>query len=139
MKISKLLATRQALLRQTQLANLAYSYTTLEKFAQRIATGNLHGLVKLRPADPDEESFWASLIALEGSQSVLDEHFADEEILELAEALTFAGEGDFDEVEFRLEELAEKYVLPVRQLLEGSGIVIDATRNQARATPRNGE
>ena len=64
MKLSKLLATRQRLLRQTQLANLAYAYPTLRRFAVRIGNANLSGLVKLRPADPEDESYWATLTAL---------------------------------------------------------------------------
>ncbi len=125
MKISKLLATRQALLRQTQLANLAHAYVTLHRFATRIARANLRGLVKLRPADPDDETFWASLTALESSQSVIEEHFADHELIELADAMVLATEINFDELEFRLEELSEKYVVPIRQTLEAAGIVID--------------
>ena len=82
MKISKLLATRQALLRQTQLANLAFAFVTLQRFAARIEAGKLSGLVRLRPADPSEERFWATLTALEGNQSVLEEHFADHELID---------------------------------------------------------
>jgi hypothetical protein len=129
MNISKLLATRQALLRQTQLANLAYAYATLQHLARRIATANLHGLVRLEPAHPDEESYWPSLTALEGNQSVIEEHFTDQDIMELAESLSFSM-GDFDFFEFRLEELNEQHVLPIRQLLEQSGIVVDAVAEQ---------
>ncbi len=126
MKISKLLATREALLRQTQLANLAHGYMTLRRFATRIALANLHGLVRLRPADPREETFWASLTALEGSQSVIEEHFADHELIEFADAMALALETDFTELDFRLEELEEKYVTPLRQSLEVAGVTFDA-------------
>ena len=126
MKLSKLLATRQRLLRQTQLANLAYAYTTLRRFAVRIGNANLSGLVKLRPADPEDESYWATLTALEGSQSVIEEHFGDQELIELADAMTFATEADFSELDFRLEELGEKFIEPLRQTLESAGVTLDA-------------
>ncbi len=125
MKISKLLASRQALLRQTQLANLAYAYTTFENLARRISAANLRGLVRLQPADPKNDCYWASLTALEGSQSVIEEHFTDQDIMELAESIAFWSEGEFQELDFRLEELADRYALPIRQLLEQSGVVID--------------
>jgi hypothetical protein len=137
MKLSKLLAHRQAVLRQAQLANLAYAFATLECFAARIALANLHGLVKLCPADPAEERFWASLRALEGNQSVLEEHFADHELIEFADAMAYAAEGEFSELDFRLEELNERYLQPLRQMLELSGIEIDVAREQAKLATDN--
>lgn len=131
MKLSKLLAIRQAALRQAQLANLAYAYATLDRFATRITNANLRGLVRLCPADPEEERFWASLKALEGSQAVLEEHFADHELIEFADAMAYAAEGEFEELDFRLEDLQEQYLAPVRQMLELAGIDIDvAAREQ---------
>lgn len=125
MKLSKLLATRQALLRQTQLANLAHAYMTLRRVAARIANANLRGAVKLRPANPAEEQFWASMTALEGNQSVLEEHFADHELIELADAMVFATDNNFEELVFRLEDLTERYVIPLRHALESAGVTLD--------------
>ncbi len=138
MKISKLLATRQALLRQTQLANLAFAFVTLQRFAARIEAGKLSGLVRLRPADPSEERFWATLTALEGNQSVLEEHFADHELIELADAITFVGEGEFDELDFYLEDLAEKFLQPARQMLQHSGVVFDLSPEKTNVFTDNG-
>ncbi len=139
MKLSKLLATRQALLRQAQLANLAFAYAVLERFSTRIANANLRGLVKLRPADPGEERFWATLRALEGNQSVLEEHFADHELIEFADAMAFAAEEEFSELDFRLEELSEKFLLPLRHMLELSGVEIDIEREQPNVPADNSE
>lgn len=125
MKISKLLATRQALLRQTQLANLACAYITLRCLSARIANANLRGLVKLRPADASDECFWPSLTALEGNQSVIEEHFSDSDLVGLAEALSFAVDREFEELDFRLEELSDMYVTPLRQNLEEAGVAFD--------------
>lgn len=139
MKLSKLLATRQALLRQAQLANLAFAYGTLERFAARIANANLRGLVKLRPPEPADERFWASLRALEGNQSVLEEHFADHELIEFADAMAFAAEGEFSELDFRLEELHEKYLTPLRHMLELSGVELDLANVQPDLAADNPE
>ena len=125
MNLSKLLASRQALLRQTQLANLAFAYATLRQIAARVANANLRGLVRLRPADPTQEAFWASLTALEGSQSVIEEHFGDRELIEFADAMAYANETEFKELDFRLEELNERYVAPLRHVLISSGVVLD--------------
>jgi len=86
MNISRLLATRQALLRQTQLANLAFAFCTLRSFGTRIARAGLRGRVKLRPADPADDCYWTTLTALEGSQAVIEEHFSDRDLLELVDA-----------------------------------------------------
>lgn len=139
MKLSKLLATRQALLRQTHLANLAFAYTTLQRFAQRIEVGNLRGLVRLRPADPSDDCYWATLTALEGSQSVLEEHFADQELIEFAEAMAFATDTDFDELEFPLEDLAENFLAPLRQCLEEAGVTLDSPRQKSNVSAENQE
>lgn len=125
MNISKLLATRQALLRQTQLANLAYAYTTLRRFADTVDRAQLRGLVKLCPAVPEEEQYLTTLTALQGNQSVLEEHFTDQDLTEVADALEFVTEWEFSEIEFRLEELREQFVVPVRQTLEEAKVEFD--------------
>lgn len=139
MKISELLATRQALLRQTQLANLAYAHDTVQRFAARIARGNLRGLVRLRPANLADECFWATLTALEGSQSVIEEHFADHELIELADAVAFANDDEFTSIDFRLEEMGDQFLPPIRQILTQSGVVMDAPRAPANLAPDNTE
>ena len=123
-KLSTLLARRQALLRQARLANLAFAYATLQGFARRIARAELQGSVTLRPAAPHAEQYSATLTALEGNQSVIEEHFADRDLMDLADVIGFATNHDGD-VSFRLEELAEMFVVPLRAELETEGIVID--------------
>lgn len=139
MKLSKLLATRQALLRQTHLANLAFAYQTLQNFVARIHRCNLRGLVRLRPADPADDCYWATLTALEGSQSILEEHFADGELLELAEALAIASEFEFSSLDFRLEELGDKHLIPLRHTLENAGVKIDSAQTEPNVAADSGD
>jgi hypothetical protein len=125
MKLSQLLATRKTIIRQANLANLAYAYLTLTRLAERVAAARLHGLVQLRQAGGDEEPHWASLTALEGNQSVIEEHFDDDDLMALADAIVFAVGHEFPEIEFNLEELSGKYVAPLRHALEKAGVAID--------------
>jgi hypothetical protein len=126
MKLSQLLATRKTLIRQAHLANLAHAYLTLTRLARRVAAARLHGLVQLRQAGGDqEEPHWASLTALEGNQSVIEEHFSDEDLMALADAIAYAVPGALSEIEFRLEELPGKYVAALRRALDQAGVAID--------------
>jgi hypothetical protein len=125
MKLSQLLATRKTIIRQANLANLAYAYLTLTRLAERVAAARLHGLVQLRQAGGDEEPHWASLTALEGNQSVIEEHFDDDDLMALADAIVFAVGHEFAEIEFNLEELSGKYVAPLRHALDKAGVAID--------------
>jgi hypothetical protein len=126
-KLSTLLARRQALLRQARLASLAFAYTTLHDFARRIARAQLSGSVTLRHAAPHADRYWATLTALDGNQSVIEEHFTDEDLMDLADVLGFATGNDAVEISFRLEELADTFLVPLRAELESEGIVIDQT------------
>ena len=125
MKFSDLLQQRFVLLRQAHLANLAFAYVQLREFAERIARSRLSGAVCLRQADPEREGYWPQLIALEGSPAVLEEHFTEEDVAELADLLAFATDGD-DDLTFRLEEFAGRFVRPLRQELEKGGVELPA-------------
>ncbi len=125
MKLSHLLAQREAILQQARLANLAYAYTRLSDFAARIQRARLHGVVCLLQAAPDADRFWASLTALEGSQSVIDEHFSDDDIMDLADVIAYAtGENDL-ELTFPIEEMTERFLDPLREQLAEDGVTID--------------
>jgi hypothetical protein len=125
MNLSTLLAQRQMLLRQTRLANLAFAYVRLGDLAVRIARARMHGSVNLKQAAPEAEACWASLTALEGNQSVIEEHFTDEDITLFADAIAFVtGENHLD-LTFHIEELAERFVAPLRHQLEQAGVVFD--------------
>lgn len=125
MKLSTLLSQRPALLRQARLANLACAYQTLAKFAARIARAQLRGAVLLKSAAPDQERYCATLTALECSQSVLDEHFTDEDLMEFADVVAFLRGNPAADDAFRLEDVAEKLIAPLRAELKRAGVAID--------------
>jgi hypothetical protein len=125
MKLSKLLATRKNLQRQAHLATLAHAWFVLNRLADRIATVQLQGLVRLQPPEPRDERYGVTLTALEGSQARLEEHFSDDDLMQLADAVALAVEADFAEIEFNLEDIRPYFIAPLRFALEQAGIVVD--------------
>lgn len=122
MNFHQLLHQRDALLRQARLANTAYAYRRLGEFAGRITRAHLHGAVRLDSGDPAGERPWPGLTALDGSQAVLEEHFLDEDILDLADILCFLGLDTDTGVTFRLEELGGRFLPGLRRELTQAGI-----------------
>ena len=126
MNFHQLLHQRAVLLRQARLANTAFAHQWLAGFIARLTRARLHGLVVLRPGDPAGAHPWPELIALEDSQAAIEEHFLDEDIVELVDTLAFLGEdlqtGGFT---FRLEELESRFLPRLRQELEAAGIAVE--------------
>ena len=89
MNFHQLLFHRQALLRQARLANLAFACQQLSGYADRIARAGLTGEVRLHETGSESEGYGAALTALQGSQAVIEEHFTDEDLLELAELVAY--------------------------------------------------
>lgn len=124
MKLSHLLVQRSDLLRQVRLANLAFAYHTLREFSQRVARGQLRGRVTLKPVDPAEERYCVTLTALETNQSLIEEHFSDEDLLILADVLGFATGHPAHELTFQIDQLHE-FIDPLRVDLERAGVALD--------------
>jgi hypothetical protein len=125
MKFSTLLAHRTRLVRQARLANLAFAYHMLDDFAARIARASLCGRVNLQSPEPGLERYHATLTALDGAQSVIEEHFTDEELDDLADVMAFIiGHSPLD-LTFHIEDFGEHIVAPIRAELEQSGVGID--------------
>lgn len=124
-KLSTLLSRRPTLLRQARLANLAFAYATLQKFSARIVRARLSGRVTLKHAAPQAERYWASLTALDHNQSVIEEHFSDEDLMELADVTAFVTGNDALDITFALEDLGDVFLLPIRVELEREGVIID--------------
>ncbi len=124
MNIHHLLHHRDTLLRQARLANVAYAYQRLGEFAARISRARLSGAVAICPGDPSGAQPWPGLAALEGSQAVIEEHFLDEELVELTDILAFLGEDvRTDRLTLRLEDLAERFLPRLRQELVAAGVI----------------
>jgi hypothetical protein len=125
MKLSFLLAQRQALLRQARLAHLAHAYSRLDDFAHRVARARLRGEVQLQATAPESGNYCSTLTTLQGSQSVIEEHFTDSDIMNLADAVTdVTGELELD-LSFPIEELAARFLTPLRRQLLEAGIEVD--------------
>jgi hypothetical protein len=124
-KLSHLLRGRQRLLRRAHLANSAYAYALLGEFARRAVRANLRGRVTLKSADPEEDRFWATLTAVTGHQSLLEEHFTEEDVQDLADAVEFITGGEEIDLTFEIEEVGEIFLAPLRSALEQAGVVID--------------
>jgi hypothetical protein len=135
MKLTQLLSTRERLLREANLANMAFAYVTLCNLARRVAQARLGGLVALRQADEAEDNYWASLTAVERSQAVLDEHFGDDDVTDMADAISFSTGSEFSELQFRLEDIVDLFVAPLRASLEREGVAIDVSRDYAGRGP----
>jgi hypothetical protein len=130
MKLSNLLTERQILLRQARLANVAFAYQTLTKFGQRIARAQLRGVVVLKSAVPELEQYCVTLTALDGRQSVIEEHFTDEDLMALCDVVGFITESANVEEMFRLEDFVEQLLAPLRAELEREGVAIDEPAEQ---------
>lgn len=129
MKLSTLLSQRPALLQQVRLANVAFAYHTLSVFAGRVAQARLQGTAILRQANPDEGQYAATLTVPTSRQSVVDEHFTEDDLMGVADVFAFVlgkTSEDLAEVTFNLEDVADLFVAPLRRELEQAGIALDA-------------
>ena len=131
MKFTQLLQQRDALLRQTRLANVAFAYQGLRTFVARAGRARLYGEVTLRAGDPSTGQPWPTLTAEEGSQAVLEEHFLDEDIVELADILAFLNDSkSAGELRFQLEDLDILVIPRLHRELAAAGVLPNG-----RATP----
>ncbi len=124
-RLSELLRARSPLLRQARLANSAYAYRLLRSFAARIERARLGGHVILRSPNADAERYWASLEAVDFNQSLIEEHFTEQEVMDLADTLLYLTGSDQLSLTFRIEEFAEIFLAPLRAALEQADVIID--------------
>lgn len=136
MNLSLILAQRSALLQQVRLANLAFAYAKLSEIAARIARARLRGSINLKQVGADTEFGGLPLTALEGSQSVFEEHFTDEELTDFADAIAFITGVSRLDLTFRIEETTDNFVAPLRRELEQAGIVVDQAAQAIEAPHR---
>lgn len=124
MTYKELLEHRDELLRVAKLANIAHAHYWLGGFADRVDRARLRGEVVLRGPDADEGRLEPELVAVDFSQSVVEEHFEDEEIRELHAVLSFVHDAErIVEARFRLEGVGELYLPAIRRVLVVMGIL----------------
>lgn len=125
MKLSDLLTSRPTILRQATLAHTATAWSTLQRLATRITAACLRGEVHISRGAPQGEAPWPSLSSSTVRASVLEEHFADEDIFALADALAYATDTEDLELTFALETLGIDYATPLLETLGKSGVILD--------------
>ena len=133
MDLATILASRRRLLTEARLANTAYAYVTIKKLAAVVRRAGLSGPVQLQQPCEQEERYWATMTPLVGNQSVVDEHFSDEDITALADAVGFATGVPVLDVTFRIEALEQEFLGTLAAELEKSGISIDETAGDMAA------
>jgi hypothetical protein len=139
MKLSHLLRHRQSFLHQAHVANLAFACTRLTDLAGRVTRAGLRGAVRVRQPTADIETGWTPLVALAGSQSVIEEHFTDEDLIDLADALAFVTDESPLDLTFCIEELADRYVAPLRAQLTAAGVTLDEIAHENVAGQPSGD
>jgi len=105
------------LLQVIRVAKLAYAYQQMGKYAARIARAGLRGEVLLRGPDPTSDYPLPMMLACGFSQSVIDEHFLPEDIVELHAVLAYLQADVLCAFRFRLEDIGAVY-LPAFRLAE---------------------
>lgn len=136
MKLSALLASRSTIIRQAALAHTASAWLTLSRAADRVDAARLRGAVRIRVTDdPEDDAPWASFTSDDIRTSVLEEHFSDEDLQELAEAIAFAADSREIDETFRIEILRETYAEPLLRELKKSGVTLDLDRLPASPPP----
>jgi hypothetical protein len=130
MNLSKILSARPSLMREARLANLAFAYATLVVFARRMRTLGIQGTITLQPAVPEQGFYVPVLHAERCNRSVLEEHFTDEDLLELVDVLAFVApiQGP---ARFRMESFDELFLAPVARELHLHGIDVEAPPSSA--------
>ncbi len=123
MNFAELLQQRDRLLQQARLANLAYAHERLTDYARRVERAGLGGALALRPADPAAERPWPTLETSGCAASVIEEHFLEEDVLELDEILAFLRAEGFeaDEV-FSLPDIRGRWLPWLRRELRRGGV-----------------
>lgn len=137
MNLSKLLSSRQSLIEQTRLANMAYAYVTLKRLAAVFRRAGLVGPVQVQQPNEMEERYWATLTPLACSQSVADEHFSEDDVAALADAISFITGVTPLDITFRIENLDEEFIAPLAVALEHAGVSLEEVPDDASDSSRS--
>ena len=125
MKVHSLLPQRDTLLQRARLANVAFTHHRLADFGVRISRDRLQGADTLCLGDPGNDHPWPVLHSLETNASVIEEHLTGADIAGLADIIAFLhGDGGTAELDFRLGELANRYLPDLRRQLAQAGFAL---------------
>ena len=123
MNFQELLDHREALIRQARLANGAFAWQRLVEFTQRAQRAGLRGPAVLHLADPAADRPLPALLPLVASRAVVDEHFTDEDLADLADGLLFAAlPTQGEDIPFCFESMLAELGEPLRRELAAAGV-----------------
>ncbi|MEO6995041.1 MAG: hypothetical protein ABI273_15650, partial [Lacunisphaera sp.] len=114
------------------------AYDRLSDFVTRIERARLSGEVRLQHPSLEGERYWATLTALEGNQSVIEEHFTDEDITDFADIVAFSSAKFELDLTFRIEEVADRFLQPLRLHLKRAGVELDPAETLHDDSPSSG-
>ena len=125
MKVHSLLPQRDTLLQRARFANVAFTHHRVADFDARISRARLQSAETLCLGDPGDDRPWPVLHSLETNPSVIEEHLTDANIVGLADILAFLhGDACTTELDFRLGELANRYLPDLRRQLAQAGFAL---------------
>lgn len=124
MNISHLLAHRDAYLERARLANLACAHEKLRSFADRLARAGITGRVRLRSTGPDDEPSVPTLTALDSHPAVIEEHFTDEDAVDLVDVLRFLRGDEAVDLVIAAPEIPTSLLGPIRAELQRAGVSV---------------
>lgn len=139
MNLSTLLASRDHLNEQARLANTAFAYVTLERCAQVARRAGITGLVRLQQPNEQEERYWATLSPMWANPSVVEEHFSEDDVAALADAVAYATGSTPLDVVFPIEDIVMEFGRPLEATLSSAGVRLGDTAGHRSSTGANAE
>jgi hypothetical protein len=122
MNISHLLAHRDAYLARARLANLACAHEKLRNFADRLARAGITGSVRLRSTGPDDEPSVPTLAGLDSHPAVIEEHFTDEDAVDLVDVLRFLRGEEAVDLVIAAPDIPTTLLAPIQAELRRAGV-----------------
>ena len=139
MNLNTLLASRDRVNEQARLANTAFAYVTLQRYAHVVERAGLCGWVQLQQPHPEEERYAAALSGATVNQAVLDEHFDEDDVAALADAVAFSLGSPCLDVRLRIERLEHDFVPALAGVLKRAGVVLGPVQQSESSDAANSQ